>query len=395
MRLRAIRNVKSLKGKRVLVRIDANVPIRRGRAVDGPQGKIARAAVDLEWLRQHGARTVVITHLGRPQGRRVGAYSVAPVARRLEELLSTKVAMCREAVGPCARRCAEKLEEGEILLLENLRFYPGEEQNSRSFAQGLSALADLYVNDAFAVSHRAHASVDAIAEELPSYAGPLLVHEVSVLSSLLHAERHPFVLAIGGLKMTTKLPVLERLLPHVDRVLIGGALAHAFFKAQGIAIGKSVYEPEGVLLARNLLKDWPGKILLPTDVYVARRLSSQSKPRLVSLREVGTNDYIVDVGEQTLEAFLPVIQSARMVAWNGPFGYTEVPAFCVGSHHLARAIAARTGKAKTVAGGGDTLPVIDSAKLVDHFTLLSTGGGAMLEFLAGKELPGVEAVKVV
>jgi phosphoglycerate kinase len=393
MRLRTLRSARNLRGKRVLVRIDANVPLKSGKVVDGPHGKIARAAVDLEWLRQHGAKLIVATHLGRPNGKRSAAYSVAPVARRLSELLGTKVRVSRELVGPKAERMAAGMESGDVMMIENARFHPGEEGNSRAFARQLAALADVYVNDAFAVSHRAHASVDAITEELPSYAGPLLEHEVSVLGSLHASVKHPFVLVMGGLKMTNKLPVLERFLPHVDSVLIGGALAHAFFLASGRAIGRSAFEKEGVPLAKKILKKWGKKIRLPEDVYVVKRLSSQAATRLIDLREVGPKDFIVDVGRRTMRAFVREIQNAKTVAWNGPFGYCEIPKFCAGTHLLARAIAARTGKAKTIVGGGDTVPVIETAQLVHRFTLVSTGGGAMLEFMSGKKLPGLSALE--
>ncbi|MBI4598819.1 phosphoglycerate kinase [Candidatus Uhrbacteria bacterium] len=393
MRLHTFRCSQSLKGKRILVRIDGNVPVKRGVVVDGPQGKIARVAVDLEWLRQQGARLVVMTHLGRPEGKRMAAYTVAPVAKRLSELLGVPVRLSREVVGPKAEQMAVLLQDGDVLLLENLRFHPGEERNSRAFAQQLAALGDLYINDAFAVSHRAHASVDAVTEELTSYAGPLLAHEVGVLAALSAAPKPPVVLVMGGLKMDTKLPVLERFLPKVDAVLIGGALAHAFFVAQKKAVGRSAYDPEGVAVAKRLLRDWSGKIHLPVDVAAASRLSSQAVVRHVSCDRIGAGDYAVDVGHETLKVYEAVLQGAKTIIWNGPFGYCEVPKFAEGTRALARMIAARTGKAKTVVGGGDTVPILEDAQLMDKFSLVSTGGGAMLEFLAGKKLPGLVALE--
>src|SRR3989339_958174 len=393
MRLNTLRNPKQLLNKRVLVRIDANVPIRRGQVVDGPQGKIARAAVDLEWLRQHGAKLVILTHLGRPNGKRTPAYSVAPIAKRLSGLLGVPVKLCRDVVGAKAEKMVSVMQSGEAVLLENVRFHAGEEQNSRAFARQLATLGDLYINDAFAVSHRAHASVDAITEELPSYAGPLLVREVNLLHSLHAAVRHPFLLIMGGLKISTKLPVLEQFLPHVEAVFIGGALAQTFLVAQGKEIGRSVYDKEGVSIARSLLERWGQKIRLPQDVYVARRMSSQAKLHLVSVEEIDAKDYVVDVGRRTMRTYVRAIQRAKTIVWNGPFGYCEIPKFCSSTYLLARAIAARTGKAKTIVGGGDTIPILEAAHLAEHFTLMSTGGGAMLEFLAGGELPGVEALK--
>ncbi|MFH1253306.1 MAG: phosphoglycerate kinase [Candidatus Uhrbacteria bacterium] len=394
MSLRRLHNINSLRGKRVLVRIDGNVPVKHGKAVDGPQGRIAKAAVGLEWLRQHGAKIIIMTHRGRPNGKRVAAFSNAPVARRLGELFGIKVKLCSDAVGPKAERAVAAMRDGDLLLLENLRFYPGEEQNSRVFAKQLAGLGEIYVNDAFAVSHRAHASVDAITEELPAYAGPLLIREIEVLESLVEGEpKRPFVLVLGGLKMADKLPVLEKLLPRVDKVLIGGALAHAFFLAQGKGIGKSVFDKDGVVEAKKILKKWSAKIILPPDVYVARRLSAQAKIKLVDIEKIDENDLIIDAGKKTLENFTEIIQEAKTIVWNGPLSYCEVNKFCAGTYALAKAIAARTGKAKTVVGGGDTVPVVEAANLADRFTLVSTGGGAMLEFLAGKKLPGVEAVK--
>lgn len=394
MRLRTFRGSKTWHGKRVLVRIDANVPVSRGRAVDGPQGKIARSAVDLEWFLQRGARLIVMSHLGRPEGKHVAAYSLSPVARRLSELLKVKVKLARDVAGPSASRLVSTMEPGEVVLLENVRFDPREEKNDASLARELASLADVYVNDAFAVSHRAHASVEAITKELPSYAGPLLAHEIQVLGSVTKSPRHPFVLLLGGLKMTTKLPVLIKLMPLIDRVLIGGALATAFFVAQGRPVGKSVFEKDGVPFAKALLKKYGKKIVLPCDVTVAARLSSQACERHVSLDKVGARDIIVDVGPQTAKLFAAEIGKAKTVVWNGPLGYCEIPKFCRGTHEVVRVMSARTGKAATVAGGGDTIPLIESSQVPDRFTLVSTGGGAMLEFLAGKKLPGVEALHI-
>lgn len=392
MRLRTLGNGTSLQGKRVLVRIDANVPLKGGKVVDGPHGKIARAAVDLEWLRQHGARTIVMTHVGRPEGRRVSAYSVRPIARRLSELLGTRIAIARTITGPAAERMVQHMKPGDVVLLENVRFDAREERNSTSFAQELARLGDLYVNDAFAVSHRAHASVDAITSELSSYAGPLLANEVGVLSKIMKHPKRPSVLVMGGLKMRDKLPVMERWLPHVDRVIVGGALATCFLKAQGWEIGASVYDKEGVAHAKKLIKKAKDKIMLPADVVLASGLRERARARHAGISEVGPKEMIVDIGKRSMRMFLREIQGAKTIVWNGPFGYCEVKQFCEGTNLLARAIAARTDKAVTVVGGGDTVPILESLGLADRFTLLSTGGGAMLEFLAGKTLPGVDAL---
>ncbi len=392
MRLRTLRSNLHLDGKRVLVRIDGNVPVRGGKVQEGPRGRIAQAAVGIEWLRQHGARTVVLTHVGRPKGKRVPAFSARPVAKRLSELLGMKVPMARGVVGPEVERAVSRMEDGDVLVLENVRFDPREEQNSPAFARALAALADLYVNDAFAVSHRAHASVDAITSELPSYAGSLLAREITVLSKVAERPRRPFVLVMGGLKMADKLPVMERLLPQTDAVFVGGALATAFLKARGLEVGASVYDEEGVAVAKRLLAKAGEALRLPEDVVVAKSLRKGARTRVVPADGVAPGERIVDIGPASVAAMAAAFKTAKTVVWNGPLGYCE-GGFCDATRRAARAIAARTAKAVTVVGGGDTLPLVEDLGLAGSFTLLSTGGGAMLECLAGKKLPGVEALK--
>lgn len=379
-----------LKGKRVLVRIDANVPLSRGAVIDGPHGKIARAAVDLEWLRQQGARIIVLTHLGRPQGRRVPAYTVRPVAKRLSELLGAKIPLISNATSEKAKLAVERMKDGEILMLENVRFHPGEKKDDKAFAKKLASLADIYVNDAFAVSHRAHASLHAIAKEIPSYAGPLVANEIAVLSKALRHPKSPFVLFIGGLKMKTKLPVLKKLLPKIDQVYVGGALATAFHVAEGYDMGKSVYEKEAVPIAKELLKKWRKKIVLPSDVFVVKSFRKNAIARISSPRELKSNEMVADVGPCFLKEARRTIEEAKTIIWNGPLGYCEVERFCKGSITLAKEIAKRTGKATTIVGGGDTVPIVESSEVADKFTLLSTGGGALLAFLAEEPLPGLE-----
>ncbi|MBU0531492.1 MAG: phosphoglycerate kinase [Candidatus Uhrbacteria bacterium] len=383
----------NLKGKRVLVRIDANVPIKRGRAVDGTHGKIARSAVDLEWLRQRGAKIIVLTHIGRPNGKRIGAYSTAPVARRLKELMGGTVKHTRYLFGEPVRKLVDAMENGDVLVLENVRFDPGEEKNSQSLASSLASLADLYVNDAFSVSHRSHASLDAIVKELPSFAGPSLVHEITVLHSVFERPKKPFVLVMGGLKAKDKIAVMKRLFKTADHIVVGGALANAFLKAQKFDIGKSVYDEDGVKMARELLKRGANKFVLPVDVRVAKSLRSRLRSRTVSVNDIRATDHIVDLGPESIKQLNKLLKGAQMIVWNGPFGLCEIKTFCAGTEVVARAIARRTGKATTVVGGGDTLPVVDALDLANRFTLLSSGGGAMLDYLAGKKLPGVEVLK--
>ena len=394
MKLRKLTNAMNLRGKRVLVRIDGNVPIVKGRAVDGPHGRIARSAVGINWLLQRGARVIVMTHLGRPDGKRVAAYSVKPVAKRLSSLLGARVKVTRSIVGRDVEKAVGAMQDGEVLMLENLRFDRREEENAASFAEALSKLGDLYVNDAFAVSHRAHASVDAITSELPSYAGPLLSDELSVLSRVGEHSKRPFILVLGGLKMTDKIPLLDRVLPTLDHVLLGGALATAFLVALGTEVGKSVYEKESVALCTRLLKLHRDKLVFPLDVVVVQSLRKDAKRQVVSLGKITANDRIVDIGPQSVKMFQEMLLSGKTIVWNGPLGYCEIEPFCAGTRQIAKGIAARTGKAMTVVGGGDTMPMIETLGLADKFTLLSTGGGAMLQYLSGQPLPGVEALTV-
>lgn len=384
----------NFKGKRVLIRIDGNVPIVKGRAIDGPHGRIARSAVDINWLSQRGAKVIVMTHVGRPNGRRISAFSVKPVARRLSSLLGMPVAMTRCAVGGDVTKIVEKMRDGDVVMLENLRFDRREEENASSFAEALAKFGDLYVNDGFAVSHRAHASVDAITSFLPSYAGPLLASEISVLGKLEEHAKQPFVLVLGGLKMSTKLPVIERFLPALDALIVGGALANVFLVAQGKSVGKSVYETDSVDTAKRLLEKYTKKIFLPMDVVCVRSLRRDAKQIVKSVLEIAASDRVVDIGPATRKAFTHALTGAKTILWNGPLGYCEVAEFCVGTREVAEAIARQTGRATTIVGGGDTLPVIEALKLADKFTLLSTGGGALLEFLSGKALPGIEALKL-
>lgn len=389
MRLKTLRNGMLLEGRRVLVRMDANVPVGKTGVVDGRFGKIARSAVTLEWLRQKGARIVVLTHLGRPAGKRVLSLSTRAVAKRLSELLGTPVSHTRQSIGPVAERAVSRLKNGQILVLENLRFDAREEKNDLQFAKELARLGDMYVNDAFAVCHRAHASVATLPTLVPSFSGPLLAHEVSVLEKVSRSPKHPLVIVVGGRKMTSKLPILEKLLPLASHVFIGGALAHPFFLARGINIGESVFEKEGVVAAKRLLSKYKNKIILPTDVKVVTRLRKDARIRTCFLDEIEDSDHIVDLGDESLRSLGDILNSAKTVIWNGPLGCTEFPRFCEGTNEVARMIASLTGRATTVVGGGDTMPLIERLGLVESVSLASTGGGAMLEFLAGGEMPGL------
>ncbi len=394
MKLRALNNRVSVKDKVVLLRIDSDVPIVRGLVNEGPDGRIARASVGIEWLRQRGAKVVVIGHRGRPNGKRIAALSMSPVAKRIGQLLGTTIPVSKYITGPNVDRQIQNMQSGDILILENIRFLPGERKDDIELAKKLAQLADMYVNDAFAVSHRCHASVHAIANQLPSYAGLELQREVNVLGKLLRRPGSPFVVVLGGKKIHTKIETLEAFLKNGAHVCIGGALAHPFYIAQGCEIGLSFVEKTDVPLAERLLERYGDQIILPEDVVTVKVIRRKAPTTIVNRKNVGKKDYLVDIGPETIRRFSTEIASARTIVWNGPLGITETPDFAKGTHAIVKRIAARKGSATTIVGGGDTVPVVDSLKLNQSFTLVSTGGGAMMTFLAGQELPGLEALKI-
>lgn len=374
------------------MRVDWNVPAN-GSAERDASLKIERSLPLLKELKKRGAKVVVLTHLGRP-AKRDKWFSTQPLVRLLRETYGSEIAYHPESVANKAEHAALRSKlatatPGSIHLLENVRFLKGEETNEKKLAQAYADLGDIFINDAFASCHRAHASVVGIAKLLPSYAGPSLVEEVSALSRLLDHPKSPFIAVIGGLKLTTKLPVIEALCRVCDEVLIGGAMATAFFKAQKMEVGKSTHEKEGVALAKKLLKC--KNIRLPEDVVVTTKVTASPALRRVSVDAIGKKDMIVDVGPKTLKAWAEIIASASTIVWNGPVGLIECATCGFGSRFLARVIGARAkGKAFGVAGGGDTLPAIHATKTESHFDFVSTGGGAMLDFIALKgRLPGL------
>lgn len=375
-----------LAGRRVFLRSDLNVPMNEGRIED--DARIRASLPTMQWLVQQGASVVVASHLGRPQGRRDERYSLAPVAKRLAELLGRPVAFVDDVAGELARSRSQALGPGEVLMLQNLRFEPGEERDDPELARRLAQLADLYVNDAFGAAHRAHASTHALADLLPHAAGLLLLEEVRVLTGLLENPQRPFVCILGGAKVSDKLPVLRSLLPRVDRLLLGGGMANTFFLAQGLSMGRSLVEPPQAGEARALLEAYPQRIELPRDLVVA--LSPTDAPRTVAPDRVGAEDRALDVGSATVDAYAQVIASAGCVFWNGPVGLFEQPPFDRGTLGIARAVAQAPGF--TVAGGGDSLAALDRAGVLERIDHASTGGGASLELLEGRTLPGVAAL---
>jgi phosphoglycerate kinase len=379
-----------VRGKRALVRVDFNVPLRDGEVAD--DSRIRAALPTIQYLRERGAAVVLATHLGRPKGQADPAYSVAPVARRLSELLGLRVATVAVVAGPEAEHAAADLRPGDVLLLENTRFESGEEANDPELAANLARLGDLFVNDAFGAAHRAHASTVGVANLLPSYAGLLLQREETVLSRLLNSPEEPFVAVLGGAKVSDKFAVLEHLLDRVDALLLGGGMANTVLLAQGHKIGTSLAEPDLADDARRLLDTAEARgvlILAPTDAITARSLDSTNATVTV-VDGIPADEAIFDIGPATVARYCEQIASARTVFWNGPMGVFERKSFESGTLGIARCVA--DAHAFTVVGGGDSLAAIDAAGVAERIDHISTGGGASLEYLEGRALPGIAAL---
>jgi phosphoglycerate kinase len=373
-------------GKRVLVRVDLNVPLENGAVSDDT--RIRAALPTIQYLLEHGAEPIICSHLGRPKGRPDAKYSLKPVAERLGQLLGRPVQMAPDCIGPVVEGMARKIPRGGILLLENLRFHAEEEANDVRFAQELASLADIYVNDAFGSAHRAHASTAGVTRYLPAVAGYLMEKELTFLGQALAAPARPFVAVLGGAKVSDKIEVIHNLLGKVDWLLIGGGMANTFLKAQGKAVGESLVENDKLEEAGTLLRDGGSKLILPVDVLVADRLDAQAEKRAVGVDAVPTGWRILDIGPQTVERFTQYLRTARTVVWNGPMGVFELEPFAAGTFAIARALAELSG-ATTIIGGGDSASAVERAGVAERMTHISTGGGASLEFLEGRELPGV------
>jgi len=392
MNKQTIRDV-DVSGKRVLVRVDFNVPLDRdGRVADAT--RIREALPTINYLRERGARVILMSHLGRPDGQVKENLRLAPVAAELERLLGAPVRYVRESVGPEAAAAVAALGPGDVLLLENLRFHPEEEQNDPAFARQLAELGDLYVNDAFGTAHRAHASTEGIAHYLPAVAGLLMERELEAFARILDNPERPLVAIIGGAKVSSKIGVLEHLLGKVDRLLIGGGMACTFLKAQGKEVGRSLLEPDKIPVALDLLKRAKQagvQVLLPVDAVVVDRLEAEAPCRVVSVDAVPPDQLIADIGPRTVQEFADALADARTILWNGPMGVFEIPTFAGGTRGVAQAVARSSGI--KVIGGGDTVAAVDQTGTAKQMTHVSTGGGASLELLEGRTLPGVAALR--
>jgi phosphoglycerate kinase len=379
-------------GKRVLMRVDFNVPFDRNGAI-ADDTRISAALPTIRYLLDHGAGVVLCSHLGRPDGKVVESLRLAPVADRLAKLLGKDIQTAPDCVGPQAEAAAHALQPGEVLLLENLRFHPEEEKNDPAFARSLASLADVYVNDAFGTAHRAHASTAGVAAYLPAVAGFLMLKEIEELGNVLGNPDRPMAAIIGGAKISSKLGVVRNLLQRVDCLLLGGGMASTFIKARGMEVGDSLIEEDMLSTARDLMYEAERKgvpLLLPTDAVVADAFSADAAYQTVPVSAIPMGWRVMDVGPDSIATFRDALEDCKTVFWNGPLGVAEFPAFAAGSRAMAEELADLD--ARVVIGGGETSALVEQEGLHDRYTHVSTGGGASLEFIEGKALPGVEAL---
>jgi phosphoglycerate kinase len=386
-----------VKGKRVLVRVDFNVPMHDGEVAD--VSRIERNAPTITEVADRGGKVIILSHYGRPKGRDP-RESLKPVVAAVARIIHRPISFVDDCIGEVAERAVAAMKPGEILCLENTRFHPGEEKNDAAFAAKLARLGDIFVDDAFSVAHRAHASVEAIAHLLPSYAGRAMQEELEALTRVLQTPERPLAAIVGGAKVSTKLDLLGNLLNMVDTLIIGGGMANTFLAAQGKSVGKSLCEADLIPTARAILakaKSLKREIVLPVDAVVAAKLAAHVPSRLVSVDDVGAADMILDIGPRTIEHVISVLARTKTLVWNGPFGAFEVEPFDNGTVEVAEAAAelSAAGKLASIAGGGDTMAALNLAGVTERFTYVSTAGGAFLEWLEGKTLPGVAVLSKV
>lgn len=378
-------------GKKVFVRVDFNVPMKDG--VITNDTRVRATLPTLNYLLEQGAALILGSHLGRPKGQRVAEFSLAPVAARLSELLGREVKLAPDCIGEEVAKMAADLKAGEVLLLENLRFHKEEEKNDPDFAKALASLADVAVNDAFGVSHRAHASVEGITNFIPAVAGYLMEKEIKFVGQAVANPTRPFVAIIGGAKVSDKIGVIDNLLTKVDTLIIGGGMANTFVAAQGYSVAKSLLEEDKIELAKTLIakaKETGVNLLLPTDMVVADRFAADADHKNVAIDAIPADWMALDIGTETAKTYAAALADAKTVVWNGPMGVFEMDAFAHGTTAVAKAVAA--SDATSVVGGGDSISALQKTGLSDQITHISTGGGASLEFLEGKVLPGIAAL---
>lgn len=391
MRVRTLEDL-DFEGKRVLVRADFNVPLRDGRITDDT--RIRSTIPTIERLREGGASVILMSHLGRPKGEVKEDLRLRPVAAQVGTLLGTEVGYARDVTGAAARKMVQDLKPGDIGLIENLRFDPREEKNDPELAKELASLADCYVSDAFGAAHRAHASTVGVARLLPSAAGLLMEKEVSALSRVLTDAESPFVVILGGAKVSDKIAVIENLMHRAQRLLIGGGMANTFLKAAGHDVGSSLVEDDNVSTARSLMQratDEGVELMIPTDGVVTTEFSADSSSRVSQVGQIESNEMMLDIGPDTIRAFSDALDGARTIVWNGPMGVFEMESFASGTRAIANVVA--ESSAFSLIGGGDSVAAVEQMGLADQISHISTGGGASLEFLEGKSLPGVAVLQ--
>ena len=382
-----------VRGKRVLVRVDFNVPLAEGTVTDDT--RVRAALPTLRYLVDHGARVIVVSHLGRPKGEPDPQFSLRPVQRVVQRLLGRNVYFVDDIVGPEAHEAVDRMVDGEILMLENVRFHPGEKTNDPGFGAELASLADVFVNDAFGAAHRAHASTVGVTAHLPSYAGLLLAREVETLTSLFVSPEKPFVAILGGSKVSDKFGVIDRLLEHVDTLIVGGGMCFTFLVAKGVEVGRSIVEAEWVEPAKRMLEKAAERgvdLLLPVDFVVAGHIVDDAETTIVGREEIPTAMMGLDIGPTTIELYKGAISTARTIFWNGPMGVFEMKPFEAGTREVAVAVA-RNNRAISVIGGGDSVAALKKFGLEERVTFVSTGGGASMKLLEGAPLPGLEALR--
>jgi len=385
-----------LKGKRVLLRVDLNVPMEHGKVSD--LTRIARIAPTIAEIADKGGKVILLSHFGRPEGRDP-KDSLKPIAAVLASVLKRPIGFADDCIGPAAETAVGAMRDGDIVCLENTRFHKGEEKNDAAFVAALAALGDIWVNDAFSVAHRAHASTEGLGHRLPAYAGRTMQAELDALAKALEAPQRPVVAIVGGAKVSTKLELLGNLVAKVDALIIGGGMANTFLSAQGRAVGKSLCEHDLAETARQILakaKAQNCEIVLPVDAVVTKQFKAHAASRVVAVNAVAADEMILDIGPRTVEQVVSVLARVKTLVWNGPFGAFEMEPFDDGTVEVAEAAAelTETGKLVSVAGGGDTVAALNAAGVADRFTYVSTAGGAFLEWMEGKALPGVEVLRV-